>query len=155
LADAEAKRFAAEKAEQDHIEREAAAAAEAANLEAQRAQAAAQQAAQEAQQAAQRAEVEAQQAASAVAAPPPPPPPAFQVSVKLAGWPFQASEASQVALAANESVQVMEKTSDAWWKVRKGDGSEGYVPAAYLVDPPHGQAMTGDASDEEAEIDFS
>ena len=59
-------------------------------------------------------------------------------TVKIAGAPFQASEASQVSLAKNESVRVMEKTSlPGWLKVRKGDGSEGYVPSSILDDPAH------------------
>jgi len=56
----------------------------------------------------------------------------------LCQWEYTAESATEVTLTEGESVAVLSRSDNMgnseWWNVRKSDGTEGFVPAAFLAE---------------------
>ncbi|KAI0709955.1 hypothetical protein C8Q76DRAFT_812019 [Earliella scabrosa] len=65
-------------------------------------------------------------------APAPPPPPAANGLQAVAIYDFTADGDDELTVQEGETLTVLERDSDEWWKCRNTKGKEGVVPASYV-----------------------
>eukprot|EP00455_Lapot_gusevi_P005500 TRINITY_DN1235_c0_g10_i3.p1 TRINITY_DN1235_c0_g10~~TRINITY_DN1235_c0_g10_i3.p1 ORF type:complete len:344 (-),score=107.17 TRINITY_DN1235_c0_g10_i3:168-1199(-) len=86
--------------------------------------------------------VNAAAAAAPAPAPPPPPQPQPQLESALVNYDYAPQTSQEVALTAGETVYIVDRNSDAngWWFAVKADGTQGYIPAAFVSLVPQATA---------------
>ncbi|KAI5805774.1 hypothetical protein EDC01DRAFT_263990 [Geopyxis carbonaria] len=75
----------------------------------------------------------------------PAPPPSYTPMVRAeALWAFSGSESGDLTFAAGDTIEVVEKVKDDWWRGRVGGGEVGLFPSSYVREittpnlPPRG-----------------
>ncbi|CAO1618113.1 unnamed protein product [Parajaminaea phylloscopi] len=83
---------------------------------------------------------------------PTPPPAAADGEPAMALYDFEAQGDDELTVAENESLTLIERENDDWWKVRNASGQEGVVPASYVEVVSGSAAANGKTSsaDEQA-----
>ncbi|XP_062871448.1 tyrosine-protein kinase Tec [Trichomycterus rosablanca] len=69
--------------------------------------------------------------------PPPPPPPCGDDDEQMkvvALYDFTACERSDLNLKRGEEYRILHKQDQLWWKVRDGQGNEGFIPSNYVTE---------------------